>query len=155
MATEPPNTGSVAAGSTAPQLGAGEPSGSPQQISAAIQEISERAQSIVRDEIELAKVEVTEKVTKIAKGAAIGAAAGVFAIGGLILLLHGFAWLAWWALPVSSSAYFWGFFLVALILFVLGAIAGLVAAKLFKAGSPPKPDMAIEEAQRVKDTVSA
>ena len=139
MATEP----------TTPAPLGSEPSGSPQQISAAIQEISERAQSIVRDEIELAKVEVTEKVTKIAKGAAIGAAAGVFAIGGLILLLHGFAWLAWWALPVGNTAFFWGFFLIALILFVLGAIAGLVAAKLFKAGSPPKPDMAIE-ANRVE-----
>jgi uncharacterized membrane protein YqjE len=132
----------------------GQPTGSPQQISAAIQEISERAQAIVRDEIELAKIEVTEKVTKIAKGAAIGAAAGVFALGGVLLLLHGFAWLAWWALPVGNTTYFWGFFAVAVILFALGALAGLLAAKLLKSGSPPKPDLAIEEAQRVKETVS-
>jgi uncharacterized membrane protein YqjE len=130
------------------------PSGSPQQISAAIQEITDRAQVIVREEIELAKVEVTEKLTKLAKGAAIGAAAGVFAIGGLLLLLHGLSWLAWWALPVGQTQYFWGFFLVAVILFVIGAIAGLLAARLFRSGAPPKPELAIEEAQRVKETVT-
>ncbi len=130
------------------------PSGSPQQISAAIQEITERAQVIVRDEIELAKLEVTEKVTKLAKGAAIGAAAGIFAIFGLVLLLNGFSWLAWWLLPVSDTQIFWGFFLVAALLFVVGGIAGYLASRLMKSGAPPTPDLAIEEAQRVRETVS-
>jgi uncharacterized membrane protein YqjE len=130
------------------------PSGSPQQISSAIQEITERAQVIVREEIELAKVEITTKLNQLAKGAAIGAAAGVFALGGLLLLLHGFSWLAWWLLPVSNTQIFWGFFLVAAVLFVLGGIAGLMASRLFKSGSPPKPALAIEEAQRVKETVT-
>ncbi len=119
-----------------------------------MQEIAERAQVIVREEIELAKVEVTEKLTKLARGAAIGGAAAVFVLGGVLLLLHGLSWLAWWALPVSDTQIFWGFFLIALILFVLGVVAGLMAAKLFKAGAPPKPDLAIEEAQRIKETVS-
>lgn len=132
-----------------------EPSGSPQQITAAIQEIGERAQVIVREEIELAKLEITQKLTKLARGAAIGAAASVFVLGGLIVLLHGLSWLAWWALPVGDSQFFWGFFLVALILFVLGIVAGLVAAKLFKSGAPPTPDLAIEEAQRIRETVSS
>jgi lysylphosphatidylglycerol synthetase-like protein (DUF2156 family) len=131
------------------------PTGSPQQISAAIQEISERAQLLVREEIELAKVEITAKLTRLARGAAIGAAAGVFALGGLLLVLHGLSWLAWWLLPVSSTQIFWGFFLIAVLLFILGAVAGLVAAKLLKSGSPPKPEMAIEEAQRIKETVSS
>jgi uncharacterized membrane protein YqjE len=132
-----------------------EPSGSPQQISAAIQEITDRAQVIVRDEIALAKAEVTEKVTKLVRGAVIGVVAGVFALGGLLLVLHGLSWLAWYALPVGDTAYFWGFFLVALILFVLGGLAGLLAARLLKSGSPPKPDLAIEEAQRIRETVTS
>jgi hypothetical protein len=131
-----------------------EPTGSPQQITAAIQEISDRAQVLVREEIELAKTEITLKLTKLAKGAAIGAAAGVFALGGLLLLLHGFAWLAWWALPVSSDQIFWGFFLVALLLFVVGAVAGLLAARLLRSGAPPTPELAIQEAQRIKETIS-
>ncbi|HWV86159.1 MAG TPA: phage holin family protein [Capillimicrobium sp.] len=131
-----------------------EPTGSPQQISAAVQEVAERAQLLVREEIELAKAEITLKLTKLAKGAAIGAAAAVFVIGALILLLHGFSWLAWWLLPVSDTQFFWGFFLVAFLLFVFGAIAGFAASKLFKSGAPPTPDLAIEEAQKIKDTVS-
>lgn len=119
-----------------------------------MQEVAERAQLLVREEIELAKTEITEKVTSIAKGAAIGAAAGVFAIFGLSIMIQGFAWLAWWALPTGNSlTFFWGFFVVAAILFILGGVAGLLAARFFKRGSPPKPDMAIEEAQRIRETV--
>jgi hypothetical protein len=131
-----------------------EPTGSPKEITAAIQEVSERAQLLVREEIELAKAEITLKLTKIARGAAIGGAAAVFSLAGLLLVLHGFAWLAYWVLPVSNGAYFWGFFLVAAILFVFGIVAGFVASRLFKSAAPPKPDMAIEEAQRIKDTVT-
>jgi hypothetical protein len=130
-----------------------EPTGSPAQISAAVQEIADRAQLLVREEIELARVEITTKLTKLARGAAIGGAAAVFVLGGLIVLLHGLSWLAWWALPVGATQYFWGFFLIALILFVVGIVAGLVAARLFKAGAPPKPDLAIQEAQRIRETV--
>jgi hypothetical protein len=42
---------------------------------------------------------------------------------------------------------------VAFVLLVLGTIAGFVASRFFKSGSPPKPDMAIEEAQRIRETV--
>lgn len=130
------------------------PTGSPQQIAAAIQEIGDRAQLLVREEIELAKVEVTQKLAKLARGAAIGAAAGVFALGGLLLMLNGLSWLAWWLLPVGSTQIFWGFFVVAAILLLLGGVAGVMAARLLKASAPPKPELAIEEAQRIKETVS-
>ena len=120
------------------------------KIAQAIQEVSERAQILVREEIELAKAEVTAKISQLVKGAAVGAAAGIFAVVGLLFLLHGFAWLAYYALPVPDGTFFWGFFLVAGILFLLGAIAGFVAAKAFKRGAPPKPDLAIEEAQKTR-----
>ncbi|MFN8640119.1 MAG: phage holin family protein, partial [Candidatus Binatia bacterium] len=74
---------------------------------------------------------------------------------GLSILLNGFAWLAWWALPAGDTQWFWGFFLVAGLLFILGGVAGMLASKLFKSGSPPTPDLAIEEAQRIKETVSS
>ena len=125
------------------------------KIAQAIQEVSERAQILVREEIELAKAEVTAKISQLVKGAAVGAAAGIFAIVGLLFLLHGFAWLAYYALPVPDGTFFWGFFLVAGILFLLGAIAGFVAAKAFKRGAPPKPDMAIDEAKRIRETVTS
>jgi hypothetical protein len=132
---------------------AAEPAGTPKEITAAVQQVAERAQLLVREEIELARTEITEKVTKIAKGAAIGAAAGVFAIFGLSIALQGFAWLAWFALPIGNQTFFWGFFIVAAILFVLGGVAGFVAARLLRSGSPPTPELAIEEAQRIRETV--
>jgi uncharacterized membrane protein YgcG len=124
-------------------------------IAQAIQEVSERAQILVREEIELAKAEVTAKVTQLVKGAAVGAAAGIFMIVALLFLLHGFAWLAYYALPVPDGTFFWGFFLVAGILFLLGAIAGFVASRAFKRGSPPRPEMAIDEARRIRETVTS
>jgi H+/Cl- antiporter ClcA len=132
---------------------AAEPTGSPEQITAALQEVTERAQMIVREEIELARTEITEKLQRLVKGAVVGAVAGVFAVAALVLILHGFAWLAFWALPVSGDQIFWGFFLVALVLLILGAIAGFLAARFFKSGAPPTPELAIEEAQRIRDTV--
>ena len=41
---------------------------SPQNIAQAVQDVSDRAQQLVREEIELAKAEVTKKVNKLAQG---------------------------------------------------------------------------------------
>ncbi len=122
-------------------------------LSQTVQEISERASRLVREEIELAKAEVTAKVTKLLKGIVVGVAAGIFVITGLLFFLHGLAWLAWFALPVGNSAIFWGFFAVAGLLFVLGGIAGYLAARFVKASQPPVPEMAIDEAQKIKQTI--
>src|SRR4051794_2641859 len=122
-------------------------------IAQAIQEVSEKASLLIHEEIELAKAEMTEKVTKLAKGAAVGAVAGIFAVFGLIYLLHAAAWGIWEAIGGSSN--FWiGFLIVAVVLFVLGGLAGFIAARAFKKGSPPTPAMAIEEAQLIKETVT-
>ena len=118
-----------------------------------VQEISERVSLLVREEIELAKAEVTEKVTKLLKAIVVGAAAGIFAIFGLMFFLHGLAWLAWFALPVGNTAFFWGFFVVAGLLFLLGGLAGYLAARFFKDSSPPVPEMAIDEAGKIKRTL--
>jgi uncharacterized membrane protein YqjE len=126
----------------------------PHNIAAAIAEVSERAQVLVREEIELAKVEVTEKATKLVKGAVVGIAAGIFVAMALIFALVGCAWLLYYYLPGNNYTFFWGFFAMAVILLLLGALAGLLAAKAVKKGSPPMPTMAIDEAQKIKQTVS-
>lgn len=125
----------------------------PQNIATAVTEISERASILVREEIELAKAELTEKGTRIAKGAVVGAVAGVFFVCALLFILIGFAWLLYFYLPVGQFAFFWGFFTMGLILIALGVAAGLIAARALKRGSPPVPTMAIEEAQKIRETV--
>jgi uncharacterized membrane protein YqjE len=124
-------------------------------VGTALTEVTEKMTVIIREEIELAKAEVSEKVSSLIKGAVVGAAAGIFAVFGLVYLLHGFAWLAWWALPVPASQVFWGFFVVALMLFVVGGLAGWLAFKALQKGAPPTPDMAIDEAKRVRETISS
>jgi uncharacterized membrane protein YqjE len=127
----------------------------PANLVQTIQEVSEKAQLLVREEIELAKAEVTEKVTKLGKGAAVAAAAGLFVIGALIMILFGLAWLAYWAIPFPNGQYFWGYFTVAAVLLLLAALAGYIAYRALQAGSPPAPQMAIAEAKLIKETVSS
>jgi hypothetical protein len=141
--------------SSGPPLGEQRPDSS-KSIAAAITEVSERATLLVREEIELAKTEVTEKATKLVKGAVVGVAAGVFLVTALFFVLIGCAWLLYYELPIGNVyTVFYGFFAMAIILVVLGLIAGLIAAKVVKKSSPPVPSMAIEEAQKIRETVSA
>ena len=123
-------------------------------IASAIQEITEKTQLLVKDEIELAKSELEVKVRALARGAAIGAAAGVFVLAALLMIVHGLAWLAWYILPVNESSFFWGFFFVAGLFLVGAAVAGYYAAQFFKKGAPPKPQMAIDEGKRIQETVN-
>ncbi|MGO9248803.1 MAG: phage holin family protein [Solirubrobacteraceae bacterium] len=127
----------------------------PKGIATAIAEISERATLLVREEIELAKAEMAAKASKLVRGAVVGIAAGIFIVTALFFFLIGCAWLLYYYLPGNDFTYFWGFFAMALILLVLGVLAGLIAARAVKRGSPPMPDMAIEEARLIRDTVSS
>ncbi|MBW3652813.1 MAG: phage holin family protein [Actinobacteria bacterium] len=124
-----------------------------QDLAQTVQDISERVTLLVHEEIELAKAEVTGKVTKLLRGIVIGLAAGIFVVIGLLFLLHGMAWLAWYALPVGDDSIFWGFFFVSGLLFLLGGIAGYLAAKFFKDSTPPVPEMAIDEAGKIRKTL--
>src|SRR5215207_9008293 len=110
-------------------------------------------QLLVSEEIALAKAELSEKVSKLIKGAVVGIVAGVFALFALIYLLEAFAWgvydLGW----AGTTHYWWGFLIVAIVLLLLGGLAGFIAARLVKRGAPPTPQMAIEEAQLIRETI--
>jgi uncharacterized membrane protein YqjE len=126
----------------------------PSELARAVQDITEKAQLLIHEEIELAKAEMTEKATKLIKGAIFGIVAGVFAVFALIYLLHALSWGIWEVLGSESN--FWlGFLITGAAILILGVIAGLIAMRLIKRGSPPKPQMAIEEAQLIKGTLTA
>ncbi len=117
-------------------------------------QVTEQTQHIVREEIELAKAEVGQKVASIGRGAAVGAAAGIFvAIGGLFFL-HFVAFFIWWLIGAPGDQIFWGYLITALLLFVVAGVAGFLAYRFVKKGAPPVPTMAIEEAKLVRETVS-
>ena len=122
------------------------------ELGKAVQEVSEKASLLVREEIALAKAEMTEKATGLAKGAAVGAAAGIFILAGLIYFLHFIALLI---ADILGSNPWLGYLILSGALFVLGGLAGFLAARFFKKGTPPTPTMAIEEAQLIKQTLTA
>jgi uncharacterized small protein (DUF1192 family) len=125
-------------------------------LATAIAEVSERASILVHEEIELAKAEMSQKATRLAKGAVVAVVAGVFVVTALFFALLGLAWLLYFELPIGNQfTFFWGFFAMAVILLMLGALAGAIAAKAVKAGSPPTPSMALEEARKIRETVSS
>lgn len=119
-----------------------------------VAEVSEKASQLVREEIELAKAEVTDKLSKLATGAVVAGAAGVFLVFGITTFFHGLAWFL-------NDVFNWeennwaGFGVVTALLFVLGGLAALLALRLFKKGAPPTPDMAIEEARRTRADLEA
>lgn len=127
---------------------------SDQKIAQAIQDVSVKAQLLIREEIELAKAEVEQKAKSLVKGAVIGIAGGIFVVVGLLFMLHGLAWLAWYEI-FPDNQFFWGFFVLAAALFLLGGLSGFLAAKAFKRGAPPTPDLAIAEAQRIRETLES
>jgi uncharacterized membrane protein YqjE len=114
-------------------------------------DVSERASSLVREEIELAKAEVSEKVGKILRGSAVGIAAGTFAFLALILIMEGVAWLL--AEEVFDGNAWPGFFVEAAIFLLIAAAAGLFAYRSVQSGSPPVPEQAIEEAKQIRSTL--
>jgi H+/Cl- antiporter ClcA len=129
--------------------GNGAPPNADQDLGEIVSEVSEKASLLVRQEIELAKAEVTSKVSKLTRGAAVGAAAGVFLIFGITTFFHGLAWFLTDLLNQEDNNWV-GFAIVTALLFLLAIIAGLIAMRLFKKGSPPTPDLAIEEAKKTR-----
>jgi uncharacterized membrane protein YqjE len=122
-------------------------------IAEAVQEISERAVSLIQEEIELAKAEISEKFNKLLVGTAVTATAAVFVFWAIALILFGFVYLVHYAASWPYDQLFWAFFLVGVVLLLIAAIAGYVAYRFFRAGSPPVPTMAIDEAQRIREAV--
>jgi uncharacterized small protein (DUF1192 family) len=125
--------------------------GNEDSFAAAVSEVSERVSVLVRDELELAKAEMARKASSMVRGAvaiAAGAVFGVFAVMiGLFALAFGL-----------DQAFFpnniWpGFLIVFGVLLILTLGAFLFAWRKLKVGAPT-PTMAIDEAKKIRQTVS-
>jgi hypothetical protein len=118
-------------------------------LATAVTEVSERVSVLVREEVELAKAEVTRKLTSLGRGAAavaLGAVFGVFAI------VFGLLTLAW-GLNSALNSLWQGFAIVFVLLVVLTVAVFLFARRMLQVGAPT-PDMAIEEAKLIRETVT-
>ena len=130
------------------------------ELARAVQDVTERAQILVREEIALAKAEVSTTVKKLAMGIVVGITALIFFLFGLIYFLHSAAWFAYEKffadkLKNESLDNNWlGYLSVAGVIFLLGLLFALAAFLLIRKRLNPAPKMAIEEAQLIRQTVS-
>jgi uncharacterized membrane protein YqjE len=116
-------------------------------------EVSEQATVLVREEIELAKTEITEKATSLLRGSAVGLAAGIFLIAALFLIMNGIAILL--GDNVFGHRVWLGYLVEAVIFILIAAVAGFYAYKAVKKAAPPKPEMAIEQAKEIRATLDS
>ena len=113
-----------------------------------VADVTQKLQLLVREEIELAKAEVTTKAKKLGMGAGMAAGAlvtllffSIFFFIGLAELLNDLFW----------DDYPWlGYLVVALFFLLLTIGLVVVGLRLIKKGSPPAPKMAIEEAKATR-----
>ncbi|HEX8646514.1 MAG TPA: phage holin family protein [Thermoleophilaceae bacterium] len=122
------------------------PGAADKQLGEIVADVTQKAQLLVREEIELAKAEVSTKVSKLVRGIVFFAAAGFFALLMVIFLLHTIAW----GLQDLGLSVWAGYGITTLFLLLLTGIAALLGVRFVKKGSPPTPEYAIEEAQKTK-----
>jgi hypothetical protein len=105
--------------------------------------IADRVRTIVRLELELARLELQRKVAAIGLGIALAAGAVV-----LLLFALGFA-LAGAAAGLETALSTWASLLIVAgaTLLVAGGL-GAAAVSALKRGTPPVPEQALEEARR-------
>ena len=137
----PPSERGAGRGPSEPAGAGGPRADRPQNIATAITDVSERVAVLVREEVELAKAEVTEKVAKLARGAMVGGSRRHLRRDRALPRADRLRVAALLRLPIGNDfTYFWGFFAMALILLVLGALAGLLAAKVDQKKRPAGAD---------------
>jgi cytochrome c biogenesis protein CcdA len=124
--------------------------GQPDNLAAAVAEVSERVSVLVREEIELAKAEVRQKVKTFQQGIVGFTLAAVL---GLLLVPFALLTLAWGLNDVFNSLWL-GFAIVLGVLLILMLLSALFGYRKIKKGVPT-PTMAIDEAKKIRETVSS
>jgi protein-S-isoprenylcysteine O-methyltransferase Ste14 len=112
--------------------------------------VKQRVQSLAQLNLELAKLEARQKAT------ALGVAGGLALLAGvLVLYAIGFAFASA-AAGISEALPLWlSLLIVAGVILLCAAIAGLLAVRFARKASPPKPLQAIEEAERTVETLQS
>ena len=111
-----------------------------------VKDATEQAQTLIRQEIELAKVELTEKGKKAGLGAGMFGGAGLFGLFAFAALTAAFIGAVDLAVP------FWAAALI--VAAVYGAIAGVLALtgkNKVQQATPPVPEQAVDN---VKEDVA-
>jgi hypothetical protein len=119
-------------------------------IFGAAKQVKRRARSVARLQVQLALLEIKQKLARIGIGAGLAAAAALvllYAIGFLFA-----AAAAGLALAVSLWA---ALLIVGGTLLLITAVLVLIGVRMIRSGTPPVPEAAIEEARLTTETVKS
>jgi uncharacterized membrane protein YqjE len=104
-----------------------------------VSQLSSQIPELIRSEIRLAQVEVTEKGKRAGIGIGMFSAAGLMGFFGLAVLIATFVLLLDLVLPAWAAA-----LIVAVVLLVVAGVAALLGKKKVQEAGSPKPERAIE-----------
>jgi len=104
-----------------------------------VRELGNDTATLVRQEVELAKAELSEKASKAVRGAAMFGAAAGFGIAAFA------AFVAFVILALALAMAGWAAALVALAIFaVVGGASAILGLKQFRKAFPPVPEQTME-----------
>lgn len=113
-----------------------------------ISQLSEQSSRLIREELQLAQAEVSQKAKRLGVGAGMFGSAGLIAFFGLATLIT----TAILALALVVDAWL-ASLIVMVVLFVIAAVLALVGKKQVARGVPPAPERTIESVKRDVETV--
>jgi Flp pilus assembly protein TadB len=111
-------------------------------LGAAAGRVADHARRLVSLEIELARTELKRKARTMAVGAGLAAAAAIFGLLAIVLLVATVAAALTLVLPVWAAI-----LVVAFAALLLAGGLGMAAVAALKRAAPPVPEQAIEEAR--------
>ena len=120
-----------------------------------VRQLTSDTKTLLRQEVELAKAELSEKASFLARNSIAIVAGGVIAYAGLIVLLIGLGWLVGWALQNAGVkpmlAGFIGLAIIGFIVMGVGGVFVFMGMKTFSQDSLA-PQRTIHTLQRLKGT---
>jgi len=115
-------------------------------VAGAARRVAEHASAIAKLEVELARLELKQKVTAFSFGFGLAVGAAVF---GLLALGFVFATIA--AVFATFLSLWLALLVVTLLLLGLAGTLAALALRLFKKTTPPLPEQAIREAKLTQE----
>jgi protein-S-isoprenylcysteine O-methyltransferase Ste14 len=113
-------------------------------------EVAEHASALARLELELAQLELKQKIAALGVGAVLAGGAavvGLYAVGFLFATV---------AAALATFLDLWlSLLIVTVVLFLVVGLLGMLALSRFKKGSPPVPRQAIEEAKHTTEALKS
>jgi len=117
-------------------------------IGRAAKEVGRRARSVAQLQVQLALLEIKQKLARIGMGVGLGIGAALVALYAIgFLFAAGAVGLAY-AVPLWAAL-----LIVGGVLLLITLLLVLIAVRLVRSGAPPVPEAAIEEARVTAETV--